>query len=169
MANEAIATVISIDSSAQARGANGELRVLQVGDTLMQGETLVTPNGGGVELALSDGSALRVADMPEMAITPDLVADTAAGPDESAIEDETVQAVLSALETGQDLGDVVDPTAAGSGGLEAFSGAEEGGNAWVRVGRRALEGTDEFQGLGGSVAAESDANFTRSLVPVEAV
>ena len=113
MANEAIATVISIDSSAQARGANGELRVLQVGDTLMQGETLVTPNGGGVELALSDGSALRVADMPEMAITPDLVADTAAGPDESAIEDETVQAVLSALETGQDLGDVLDPTAAG--------------------------------------------------------
>ena len=119
MANEAMATVTSISDSAQGRNITGDLRVLKAGDTLLEGETLVTPNGGRVELTLSDESLLLVTDVPEMAITRDLVAETAAGPDESAVEDETVEAVLAALEAGEDLSEILDPTAAGFVGLEA--------------------------------------------------
>ena len=99
--NEAMATVTAISGSAQACAANGDLRILKANDTLLEGETIITPNGSRVELALADGNSLLVTDMPEMAITRDLVAGTAAGPGESAVADETLQGILSALEAGE--------------------------------------------------------------------
>ena len=169
MADEVMGTVTSISGSAQARNANGALRVLKVGDELLEGETVITPNGARLDLMLTDGSVLLVTDIPEMAITRDLVAETASGRDESAVSDETVQAVLSALEAGEDLSDILDPTAAGSGGLETFDGVQGEGQSWVRVGR-IIESTDEFQGLEGSVANGSNASFAEnSLMPVEAL
>ena len=99
--NEAMATVTAISGSAQACDANGDIRILKAKDTLLEGETIITPNGSRVELALADGNSLLVTDMPEMAITRDLVADTAASHDESAVADETLQGILSALEAGE--------------------------------------------------------------------
>ena len=99
--SEAMATVTAITGSAQACDANGDLRILKANDTLLEGETIITPNGSRVELALADGNSLLVTDMPEMAITRDLVADTAASPGESAVADETLQGILSALEAGE--------------------------------------------------------------------
>ncbi len=154
MATAIIATVTSISVRAQARNADGELRELKVGDKLHEGETLVTPNGGRVELSLSDGSPLVVSDVPEMAITRDLVAETAAGADESAVEDETVQQVLAALESGEDLGNVLQPTAAGSDQQGAAGLEKEDGHSFIRLGR-ILMGTDEFSGIAGSVAADN--------------
>ncbi|MDE0929885.1 MAG: retention module-containing protein, partial [Halioglobus sp.] len=169
MANEAMATVTSISDSAQARNVNGDLRVLKAGDTLLEGETVITPNGGQVELALSDGNVLLVTDVPEMAITRDLVAETAAGPDESAVEDETVEAVLAALEAGEDLSEILDPTAAGFVGLEAPDGLQGDGHSFVRVGR-IIESTDEFVGISGSGANDSVVRFADTdFMPVEAV
>ena len=101
MVDEAMATVTSISGSAQARNANGDLRILKVDDTLLEGKTGITPNGSRVELALADGNSLLVTDIPEMAITRDLVAGTAASPGESAVADETLQGILSALEAGE--------------------------------------------------------------------
>ena len=114
MVDETMATVTSIGGSAQLLNTKGDLGVLKAGDTLLEGETVITSDGGRVELVLSDGSVLLVADVPEMAITRDLVAETAAGHDESAVEDETVQAVLSALQAGKDLNCLLDPVATGS-------------------------------------------------------
>ena len=99
--SEAMATVAAITGSAQACDANGDLRILKANDTLLEGETIITPNGSRVELALADGNSLLVTDMPEMAITRDLVAGTAASPGESAVADETLQGILSALEAGE--------------------------------------------------------------------
>ena len=139
MANEV--TVTSINDSAQARNASGQLRSLQVGDTLFQGDMLLTPSGGEVQLTLSDGTPLLVKDLPEIAITGDLVAEAAAGRDESAAEDETVQAVLSALESGEDLGEVLEPTAAGPQVVDlALDG---GGSSSFEVARRVLEPIDD--------------------------
>ncbi len=53
----AIATVISISGQAWARDADGNLRELRVGDTLHEGETLVTADNAIVQLALVMGSA----------------------------------------------------------------------------------------------------------------
>jgi len=95
--NEAMATVTSISGSVHACNANGDLRILKVGDTLLEGKTGITPNGSRVELALTDGNSLLVTDIPEMAITRDLVVDTG----ESAVADETLQGILFALEAGE--------------------------------------------------------------------
>jgi hypothetical protein len=99
--SEAMATVTAITGSAQACDANGDLRILKANDTLLEGEIIITPNGSRVELAFADGNSLLVTDIPEMAITRDLVAGTAASPGESAVADETLQGILSALEAGE--------------------------------------------------------------------
>ena len=165
MAQEAIATVTAISGRAQARNADGELRELSVGDQLREGETVVTPDGGTVELSLSDGSPLTVNGVAEMAITPDLVAETAAGADESAVQDETVQQVLVALESGEDLGDILPPAGAGS---EAASGLEGEGHSWVRLGRILID-NDEFTGIVGSAGPEAGPVLDENLIPVDAI
>ena len=97
----AIATVVAVTGKAYARNADGELREIRPGDVLLEGETVVTPDGGSVELSLSDGSPLVVTDVPEMTLTPDLVADTAAGADESAVQDETIDVTLTFENAGE--------------------------------------------------------------------
>ena len=136
MVDETMATVSSIRGSAQRLNTNGDLSVLRIGDTLLEGETVITPHGGRVELALSDGSVLLVADVLEMAITRDLVAETAAGHDESAVEDETVQAVLSALQAGKDLNGLLDPAATGSVGLETDGDLQGERHSWEQAFKR---------------------------------
>ncbi len=59
----AIATVVAVTGTAYARNADGELREIRAGDVLMEGETVVKPQGGSVELSLSDGSPV-VVDVP---------------------------------------------------------------------------------------------------------
>ena len=53
MANAAIATVVSVVGKAYARNADGELRELRNGDVLVEGETVVNPDGGRVELSMT--------------------------------------------------------------------------------------------------------------------
>ena len=60
MAQEVIATVTSVSGKVMARNADGELRHLKAGDKLMAGETVVTPDGGSIELALADGTSVWI-------------------------------------------------------------------------------------------------------------
>ncbi|PLW83789.1 hypothetical protein CWI75_00005, partial [Kineobactrum sediminis] len=154
MADTAIATVVAITGTAYARSANGELRQIKPGDVLLEGETVVTPNGGSVELSLADGNPFEISGVPEMTLTRDIVAERAAGREESAVEDETVEALLAALEGDGDIGDVLDATAAG--GQEGGGGE---GSSFVRLGR-VVEETDEFSTL----TAETSAAETTQVV-----
>ncbi|QFU76901.1 retention module-containing protein [Halioglobus maricola] len=158
-----IAVVASLTGKAYARNVDGELRELAIGDVLFEGETVVTPDGGSVELTLNDGS-LMVVDTPEMSLSADLVADTAAGPDESAVQDETIDAVLAALESGEDLGDILEATAAGPSG----GGPAGAGHSFIRLGRVA-ESTEEFVGIGGTVASVDEAEVSQNEPPVDAI
>jgi Calx-beta domain/Bacterial Ig domain len=158
-----IATIVSITGSAFARSADGELRVLKAGDALMEGETLITPEGSDAELALADGSPLVVNDIAELAVTPDLMPEYAAGPEESAAQEDTVQAILAALEEGQDLSEAFEPT-----GASGASPANEG-HGYVRL-ARILEETEEFDGVIGSNAADQDPILNPdSLISVDAL
>ncbi|MEH6591464.1 MAG: retention module-containing protein, partial [Halioglobus sp.] len=145
MANSAIATVVAITGVAYARNADGEQRVLKPGDVLLEGETVVTPDGGRVELSLMDGAPLVVDDLPEMKLTADLIAERASNREQSAVEDETIDQVLAALEEGGDLNDLLEATAAGGAG----GGADGAGHSFIRLGR-IVEGTSEFSGIAGS-------------------
>ena len=148
MANEIIATVTSISGRAYARNADGDRRELRPGDELREGDTLITPDGGSAQLSLADGSPLLVSDVTEIAITGDLMAGTASGPDESAVEDETVQQVLTALESGDDIGDVLEAPAAGN---EPVSQIGQEGHSFIRL-SRIVEQTSEFTGIAASTS-----------------
>ncbi|TXS88896.1 retention module-containing protein, partial [Parahaliea maris] len=116
MANVAIANVVAVVGKAFARNEDGELREIRPGDVILEGETVVTPDGAYVELSMMDGEPFVVSGVEEMAITRDLVAARAAGPDEASVEDESIDALLTALEGDGDIGDVLEATAAGAGG-----------------------------------------------------
>ena len=126
MAISAIATVVAVTGKAYAREADGDLRELTPGDVLLEGETIVTPDGGHVELELADGSPFIIDDVPEMTLTRDLVAERAATREESAVEDDTINELLTALEEGTDIGDVLEATAAGGGGGAGDDGLRSG-------------------------------------------
>jgi hypothetical protein len=65
-----------------------------------------------------------------MAITRDLIAETATCHVESAVQVETLQAIFSALQAGQDLG--LHDTASG-GGFEAVDGLQGESHFWMRA------------------------------------
>ena len=125
-----IATVTALQGEVFARNADGELRALQLGDALYEGEVLVPAQGGSAELTLSDGSQLVFNQPTETSLTNDLLADRASGADESAVEDNTVAALLEAIENGEDLNEALEATAAGLGG-----GSTGEGHDFVRLAR----------------------------------
>jgi hypothetical protein len=113
-ANSIVATVISMETNAYVRTDDGTLREIYAGDTLASSDILVTPDGRAVTLETSDGSRVTVSPEGEMPLQDTLSWAASLEPD-VAVEDESLKAVLAALESGEDLGDVLGETAAGAG------------------------------------------------------
>ncbi|MDI5920223.1 retention module-containing protein, partial [Halomonas sp. LR5S13] len=153
-----IATIISISGQAWARDEAGNLRELRVGDTLQEGETLVTSDNGRVELDFADDLDPTVIEGgQEVVMTPDLDAEQPVAAEEASAQDEDLEALLSAIDEGEgDLLEGLDATAAGAGG----AGGEGGGHDFVRLARitenvnplafeyglASLDGTPEIEG-----------------------
>ncbi|WP_445006117.1 retention module-containing protein [Halomonas mongoliensis] len=129
----AIATVISISGQAWARDADGNLRELRVGDTLQEGETLVTADNARVQLDFGDGLGPTVIDGgQQVAMTPELDSSQLAEPSEFSALDEDLEALLAAIDEGEgDLLDALDATAAGAGP----GGGADGGHSFVSLAR----------------------------------
>ncbi|WP_185906584.1 immunoglobulin-like domain-containing protein [Teredinibacter haidensis] len=123
-----IATVVSVSGVNYAKNATGELRELKPGDVIYEDDIIITGSSGNVELALNDGNRIVVAEAGEVAITPDLLAYKGPVADENAIESDDVAAVLEALESGVDLSEVLEETAAGGGPADE-------GHGFVRLAR----------------------------------
>ena len=134
-----IATVLSISGQAWARDASGNLRELRVGDTLQEGETVVTSNGGDVQLDFGDNlDPTQIEGGEQVLITQELSTDQPIEASEFAALDQDLEALLAALEDDTvDLLDILDATAAGAGP----GGAADGGHSFVRLARIA-ENTD---------------------------
>ncbi|MCE8022192.1 retention module-containing protein, partial [Halomonas sp. MCCC 1A11036] len=132
-----IATVVSITGQAWARDADGNMRELRVGDTLLEGESLVTSDNGRVELDFADNLDPTVIEGGQVvAMTPELDADQPVDVGEFSALDEDLEALLAALDDDSiDLLDVLDATAAGAGP----GGAADGGHSFVRLARIAEE------------------------------
>jgi hypothetical protein len=162
-----IATVLSISGQAWARDASGNLRELRVGDTLQEGETVVTSNGGGVQLDFGDNlDPTLIPGGEQVVMSPELDVEQPVEASEFAALDEDLEALLAALDDDTvDLLDVLDATAAGAGP----GGAADGGHSFVRLARivedvnplafsfgmNALGGPPEEQG-GAFVLAEAE-------------
>ena len=156
--NQPIATVTAVTGTAFARNANGELRALKPGDTLLENEFVVTASGGHVELSFTDDSTLQVVEDQTLAVTTDLFEGSGADATDSALADDTVDRVLQLLEEGKEIDSAIEAPAAGLSGGEGG-----GGNNFVRV-LRIVEGVDplEFEFAG---APETEpASFDDSSV-----
>ncbi|MGM0543951.1 MAG: retention module-containing protein, partial [Pseudomonadota bacterium] len=128
-----IATVVSITGQAWARDPDGNLRELAVGDTLQEGETLVTSTNGNVQLDFDDGlPPTTIGADEEVAITNDVDAENAPTEEETVAQDGEVEALLSALEEEDgDLLELLEATAAGGGA----AGGGGGGSDFVQLAR----------------------------------
>ncbi|WP_251309351.1 retention module-containing protein, partial [Halomonas sp. NCCP-2165] len=138
----AMPTILSITGQAWARDADGNLRELNVGDTLRDGEVLVTSDNGSVQLDFNDGlSPLDIGGGQEIAMTPEVDAETPPDVEASSVQDADLDALLAALDAGEgDLLELLDATAAGAGG----GGGASGGHDFVRLARVA-EDTPEAE------------------------
>ncbi|MFV0275955.1 MAG: retention module-containing protein, partial [Parahaliea sp.] len=166
MAREIIGTVAAAQGKVFARNGNGKLRELKTGDVVFEGETLVNAAGARVEIDLFDGNPIVIATAQEMTLTRDLVAELATGRDESAVEDESIEAVLAALAGDGDIGDALPAPAAGGNA----AASENAGLSWVRL-ARIVEQTEEFAGIaryGDEFSIEFDEDGV-ALIPVDAV
>ncbi|MBE0489745.1 MAG: retention module-containing protein, partial [Halomonas sp.] len=128
-----IATVISIIGQAWARDADGNLRELRVGDTLQEGETLVTADNARVQLDFGDGLDPTLIDGGQQVVmTPELDAEQPVAASEFSALDEDLEALLTAIDEGEgDLLEALDATAAGAGP----GGGADGGHSFVMLGR----------------------------------
>ena len=111
-----VATVVRVDGQVLARNADGEVRLLKAGDILREGEVVVTASGARVELAYADGGATSIPEDSSVLISEEMT--EAARPDARAasVEDATIAQVIQAIETGQDLDQVLEDPAAGLAG-----------------------------------------------------
>ncbi|MGM0914586.1 MAG: retention module-containing protein [Pseudomonadota bacterium] len=128
-----IATVTAISGQAWARDAAGNLRELDIGDTLQEGEVLVTAEGASVELDFADNlNPAVIQGEQEVTISADLADDQAVTEEATSALDEDIEALLTAIEEGEgDLLVDLAPTAAGAGP----GGSAEGGHGFVRLAR----------------------------------
>uniref|UniRef100_UPI0025BB4DE6 retention module-containing protein n=1 Tax=Halomonas sp. TaxID=1486246 RepID=UPI0025BB4DE6 len=128
-----IATVISITGQAWARDADGNLRELRVGDTLQEGEILVTADNARVQLDFGDGlDPTLIEGGQQVAMTTELDSGQPVAASEFSALDEDLEALLAAIDEGEgDLLDALDATAAGAGP----GGGADGGHSFVMLGR----------------------------------
>ncbi|SDO92942.1 type I secretion C-terminal target domain (VC_A0849 subclass) [Halomonas shengliensis] len=128
-----IATVTAISGQAWARDAAGNLRELRIGDTLQEGEVLVTAEGGRVELDVGGGADPTVIQGgQEVAMSPELDAEAPVTEEEASALDEDLETLLTAIDEGEgDLLVDLDAPAAGTGP----GGSAEGGHSFVRLAR----------------------------------
>ncbi|WP_159098083.1 retention module-containing protein [Parazoarcus communis] len=137
---KAVATVVSITGKAEARDQAGNLRLLKVGDALLEGETLVTAAGARAELlVVADGSIVPVGEDQAVLISADLSESTRPQANEAQLADGTIQQVIQALNDGTNLDDVLEDPAAGLTG-----GGGGDGNDFVRL-LRITEGVDPIE------------------------
>ncbi|OZA14371.1 MAG: hypothetical protein B7X94_01035, partial [Hydrogenophilales bacterium 17-62-8] len=125
---QAVATVISVEGQAFARDPAGQMRALKAGDVLREGDTIVTMPGGQVQLAFLDGHMLSLLPNESFQFTAETSPTSRPDVAEASLPAGEAERVIQALERGENIDDLLDPTAAGLDG-----GGNNGGNDFVRL------------------------------------
>jgi VCBS repeat-containing protein len=132
------ARVDSVHGTVRVINAQGEERLLKAGDLVHVGERIVAEADGSAVLLTASGDSLvieggRLVALDEVILNPQAVPDS----HEAALQAPSVQqqaegdtnAILQALEAGQDPFAVLAPAAAGLSG----AGGEDGGSTFIRL------------------------------------
>ncbi len=132
------ATVLSIQGEVFARTANGGMRRLSAGDSIEQGEVVITSAGGVANLKTVDGQILKIESRESFRFGPEISQATAPDAGEAAIlAGRDAQAIIDAVQTGTlDVEQLLEQEAAAA---ILAGGGENGGNSFVRLLRIAEE------------------------------
>ncbi|EPJ47787.1 MAG: hypothetical protein OFPII_09970 [Osedax symbiont Rs1] len=136
-----IGKVSSLVGTAVATDVNGNQRVLSIGDEIFDGEVVTASAGSKVELQMTTGDVVEIAD--GQAWTP--TSDTFSTAQDVAVEDQVVspsdlaslESIQQALLSGQDPTELGEATAAGATAVDSFDGG--GGTRIVRTARTGAE------------------------------
>lgn len=147
-----IGTVAKLTGVAYARGEDGKLRELQIGDEVFQGEVLVTARGSVIQVDVPDAPAIVVPGEREVLLNGEVTYAERDTADESVLEQETLDDLVAALEGDGDLIDSLGENTAPAAGAVGNEGS-----SFIRLGRIGyglqelgplLDGSDAA-GLGG--------------------
>ncbi|MDP3608639.1 MAG: retention module-containing protein, partial [Methylophilus sp.] len=111
-----IGKVVALTGTAYLIKDNGEKRELQLGDSVELGDTIQTMSGATVELAMNDGREINVPPNQLIALTEDLATIFAQEKLDGSVDLATIESVIKAIESGQDVNEVLEETAAGVAG-----------------------------------------------------
>uniref|UniRef100_UPI00356A98FE retention module-containing protein n=1 Tax=Arsukibacterium sp. TaxID=1977258 RepID=UPI00356A98FE len=117
-----------VEGIVEVKSAEGEVKILQQGDILMPGDTLITSQNGSVVLAYLNETTV-IAENQTIVISDSwLQTDVAA--EDSVVDLNSAEGILAVLDEEGDLLEQLEATAAGGGGT-----AENSGNSFVRLTR----------------------------------
>ncbi|MDR1709312.1 MAG: retention module-containing protein, partial [Candidatus Accumulibacter sp.] len=129
-----IARVSAVQGQAFARGEDGRMRQLHVGDLIFEGDVIVTAQNSAVDLATQGGSPFKIGADEHVAMDAEALGQTGAAPDaaDSAVNvsGDDFSRIVTALNQGENLDALLEETAAGTGGAGGEAG---GGPTFVRL------------------------------------
>ncbi|RME40041.1 MAG: retention module-containing protein, partial [Deltaproteobacteria bacterium] len=110
----AIATVVEVVGKAYVRTLSGELRQLNPGDVIHEGELIMTSSDGRVQVDFGDNSAIEMTPNQAIKVTDELVADLWPDQEQGALADATANQLIQALREGRSLDELLEEPAAGT-------------------------------------------------------
>ncbi|KQT34268.1 retention module-containing protein [Methylophilus sp. Leaf414] len=113
-----IGTVTNVQGMAIVVDANGNRHMLQVGEVLHAGDKVITASGATVTVKLANGETVNFAEAQTIKITDNLAQVDVSDVTENAVNQAVFDAVLTALNEGRDITEVLDAPAAGEAGSD---------------------------------------------------
>ena len=133
MAN--IGVVIVLTGQAIVVNAQGVQRQLAMGDSIETGDTIIAPAGTTVELQLANGNNIQIAAQQSVTFTQELsdaILYNLIEPSDNAVSQATIQSVIQAINSGDNIDDVIATLAQQRIDVnEGTSGAEQSGHNFV--------------------------------------
>jgi large repetitive protein len=113
-----IGTVTNIQGMAIVVDASGNRHMLKVGEVLHAGDKVITASGAAVAVKLANGETVNFAEAQTVKITDNLAQVDVSDVSENAVNQTVFDAVLTALNEGRDITEVLDSPAAGEAGSD---------------------------------------------------
>ena len=125
-----LGVVTSVVGNAVVKGVDGQTRQVTVGDEIHEGEVIITASSASVQIDCSSESPFVIAEDTEFLASAECFSFDGDASD-NEVADETIAAVAAALQSGSDLLDVLEATAAGGD-------SGNNGHTFIRLGRIVL-------------------------------
>ncbi len=110
-----VGKVVAITGSVFVINPNGSRHQLNLGDQVAQGDIVETIRGAFVDIMFTESYVLHIEAEQQVTITIDITETAQLSQADSAVDSATIQTVIQALESGDDISDALEATAAGSG------------------------------------------------------